>query len=94
MDLSGLGADTCAVWTRSSALALISPAAVRCLLYDGSWQVVLPGVYADGGFVLDAQQRAYAAVLASGGAPRARDERGPVRVAACGAQRLGCGACR
>ena len=84
MDLSGLGAHTCGVWTRSSALGLISPAAVRALLHDGSWQVVLPGLYADGGFELDAHQRAYAVVLAGGGGPRAQDDRSPVRVAACG----------
>jgi hypothetical protein len=84
MDLSELGAGTCGVWTRRSALALITPAAVRTLLRDGSWQVLWPGIYADGGFVLDAHQRAYAAVLACGGGPRSNKERGPVRVAACG----------
>ena len=84
MDLSRLGADTCGVWTRRQALSVTSAAAVRGSLRDGSWQVVLPGVYADGGFVLDARQRAYAAVLASGGGFRRPHDRGPVRAAACG----------
>jgi hypothetical protein len=35
---------------------------------DGYWQEPYPGVYADGGGVLTAEQRGFAAVLASGGA--------------------------
>lgn len=83
MDLSSLGATTCSVWTRASALRLLSPGAVRARLNDGTWQVVLPGIYTDGGHVPTVQQRAYATVLASGGGhqPKAGP---PVRVAAAG----------
>lgn len=83
MDLSSLGATTCGVWTRAAALSLISTGAVRAFLDDGLWQVVLPGVYADAGHVPTAEQRAYAAVLGSGGAHQAKDGR-PARVAAAG----------
>lgn len=83
MDLSGLGATTCGVWTRAAALSVISAGAVRAFLADGTWQVVLSGVYADGGHVPTVEQRAYAAVLATGGDHQAK-EAPPVRVAAAG----------
>jgi hypothetical protein len=67
-DLSALGASTRGVWTREQALALLSERQLRTLLDNGIWQVVHRGVYADAGHVLDAEQRAFAAVLASGGA--------------------------
>lgn len=83
MDLSGLGATTCGVWTRTAALALVSAAAVRAFLDDGTWQVVLPGIYTDGGHLPTVEQRAYAAVLASGGSHQPKDGP-PLRVAAAG----------
>lgn len=83
MDLSSLGADTCGVWTRAQALQLATPGQVRSLLHDQSWQVLLPGVYADGGHTPTARQRGYAAVLASGGRHEPVDGP-PVRVAAAG----------
>lgn len=83
MDLSRLGATTCGVWTRASALAMVTAGAVRAFLEHGTWQVLLPGIYADGGHVATAEQRAYAAVLASGGDHQARNGP-PVRVAAAG----------
>jgi hypothetical protein len=66
-DLSPLGAATRAVWTRADALALVSRGRIAAAVRDGEWQIVWEGVYADGGIVLDAEQRAFAAVLASGG---------------------------
>jgi hypothetical protein len=68
MDLSALGARTLGIWTREQALAVLSSAAVDHLVRCGSWQVAWPGVYADGGYALDPPQRAFAAVMASGGA--------------------------
>lgn len=68
MDLSSLGVRSRGVWTRSQALRLLAPAQIDHLVRQRCWQVVWPGVYADGGYTLDAHQRAFAAVLASGGA--------------------------
>lgn len=62
-----LGATTRGVWTRRAALATLSRSRIQTRLNDGSWQVVWPGVYADAGHELDAEQRGLAAVLASGG---------------------------
>lgn len=67
-DLSTLGEGSAGVWTRQQALSHLSPRQIRTLLADGTWQVALPGVYADGGYVLAPEQRAFAAVLATGGA--------------------------
>ena len=69
-DLSSLGASTGGSWTRADALELSSPGSVRSAAAR-SWQVVWPGVLADAGVVLSAEQRCWAAVLASGGAHRA-----------------------
>lgn len=66
VDLSTLGSATSGVWTRVEARRLVPASTVRALLGDGSWQRLWPGVYADGGEVT-AEQRAWAAVLASGG---------------------------
>lgn len=63
-----LGSTTRGIWTRAQALELLTPDQVRRLVGSGIWQRPWPGVYADGGTELDAVQRAYAAVLASGGA--------------------------
>lgn len=67
VDLSSLGAQTAGIWTRAEALALLSAGQVRALLREGYWQTVIPGIYADGGITLGAEQRAIAAVRASGG---------------------------
>lgn len=67
MDLSRLGQRTVAVWTRAQALELLTAGQVATLLRDGSWQSPWPGVLADSGYALAADQRAVAAVLASGG---------------------------
>ena len=71
-NLSSLGAQSAGTWTRAEALAVLSPGALRALLRDGSWQVVLPGVYADGGCALAPEQRGWAALLACGAAPGQR----------------------
>ncbi len=76
-----LGATTRGVWTRAQALELVSRAVVRGRVAGGTWQRPWPGVYADAGVVLDAEQRALAAVLASGGGLEP-DRR--LRAAACG----------
>jgi very-short-patch-repair endonuclease len=86
-DLSSLGAASAGVWTRREALLLVSERQIRTYVHDGSWQVVLPGIYADGGCALDAEQRAVAAVLSSGGhtgQPQLQQDRGSWRAAACG----------
>ena len=79
--------DTSGVWTRTAALRVASPAVVRARVASGIWQRPWPGVYADGGIALDAEQRAFAAVLASGGEDQPTpDARGRVRLRA-----LACG---
>lgn len=63
-----LGASSGLVWTRQQALQVMTAAQVATALRRGEWQQPRRGVYADGGGELDAGQRAFAAVLASGGA--------------------------
>lgn len=67
-DLSTLGAETGGLWTRGQALRVAAPGRVRGAV-GRSWQVVWPGVYADAGYELTAEQRCWAAVLISGGPP-------------------------
>lgn len=67
-DLSMLGAATAGVWSRAQALALLTADQVDGFVRRGVWQRPWRGVYADAGQVLDAEQRAVAAVLAAGGA--------------------------
>jgi hypothetical protein len=67
-DLSRLGAASLGLWTRAQALELLSAGEVDSLVRCGTWQVVWRGVYADAGFLLDAEQLAMVAVLAAGGA--------------------------
>lgn len=76
-----LGAKSRGVWTRAQALEVASRGAIRGCVDRGTWQRPWPGVYADAGVVLDPEQRAFAAVLASGGSvePERR-----LRAAACG----------
>lgn len=75
--LALLGDRTGAVWTREQALQVVTAGEIDVRVRQGVWQVAWPGVYADGGFDLDAEQQAFAAVLASGGAgqPRAHGPR-------------------
>ena len=75
-DLSPLGAASAGLWTRREALELVPAGVVRAAVRTGSWQVAWPGVYADGGVVLTAEQRCWAAVLASGGAGQLTSPRG------------------
>ena len=81
MDLSTLGARSGGTWTRAQALELLTPGEVDGFVRSGTWQVVWRGVYADAGHVLDAEQRALAAVLAAGGAGQTGRH---LRAAACG----------
>lgn len=94
VDLSSLGAATMGVWTRRQALQLLGRGAVEGFLRRRVWQVVWPGVYADAGFALNAEQRCWAALLASGGEgqpvpfgpphPRSGRCRRRLRAVACG----------
>ena len=65
--LSDLGASTLGVWTRVEARQHLTAGQVDELVRLGVWQVLWRGVYADGGYVVTAEQRAIAAVLAVGG---------------------------
>lgn len=67
-DVSSLGATSLGLWTRTEALALRSAAHIDAHVRAGVWQLPWRGVYADAGYVLAPEQRALAAVLASGGA--------------------------
>lgn len=72
MDDALLGSRTGGLWTPSDARAVgMSTGQVRGRVERGEWQVVRRGVLTDGGVVLDAEGRAWAAVLASGGPGRA-----------------------
>jgi len=62
-----LGAASAGVWTRRDAVAVLGAGRVDALVRAGTWQVLWPGVLADAGHVPDPRQRAWAAVLASGG---------------------------
>lgn len=65
-DLSSLGAHTAGVWTRQAALLLLRRGQVDALVRSGTWQLLYPGVYCDGGYVPSPVQRAQAAALAGG----------------------------
>ena len=67
-DTSTLGLRSHSVWTRAQALEVLGRGQVDALVRSRTWQVPWRGVYADGGHDLDAEQRAWAAVLAVGGA--------------------------
>lgn len=73
-DLSGLGVASGGVWTRWQALRLMSVGRYDAAVRRGAWQTLWPGVHTDGGHVPDAEQRAWAAVLASGGADQEAPE--------------------
>lgn len=65
--LSELGDTSRGVWTRSRAIPVLGRGRVDRLVAQGTWQSPWPSVLADGGTDLDPDQRAAAAVLASGG---------------------------
>jgi very-short-patch-repair endonuclease len=86
MGMSSLGEGTRGVWTRAQALQVLSPGQVDGFVRRGTWQRVWRAVYADAGHVLDAEQRAFAAALATAGTHL------PV-VGPDGRRRLGAAAC-
>ena len=65
--LQDLGAASLGVWTRVEARQHLTAGQIDELVRLGVWQVLWRGVYADGGYVVTAEQRAIAAVLAVGG---------------------------
>ena len=72
MDDALLGSRTGGLWTPGDARAIgMSTGQVRGRVERGEWQVARRGVLTDGGVVLDAEGRAWAAVLAAGGPTRA-----------------------
>jgi hypothetical protein len=80
--LASLGEGSLGVWPHRQALQVCTRHVIQRLVQEGTWQVVFRGVFADGGYVLTAEQRALAAVLAVGGTT---DECDAVpRVVACG----------
>jgi hypothetical protein len=83
MSTSELGATTLGVWSRRAAVDVLSAGQVDHLLATGVWQRVLPGVYADGGYVLDPLQLAVAAALATGD-PVTRQPGECARAVVCG----------
>ena len=93
VDLSALGQSSGGLWTRQQALALSTAGLVRSALTSRSWQVVWPGVHCDAGFDLTAEQRCWAAVLASGGAGQPLLHGGPDPVTGRPRRRLRAVAC-
>jgi hypothetical protein len=80
--LASLGEGSLGVWTHPQALQVCTRHVIQRRVHEGTWQVVFRGVFADGGYVLTAEQRALAVVLAVGGTTVARDVL--PRVVACG----------
>jgi hypothetical protein len=80
--LAQLGQGSLGLWLRAAALETMTPGQLDHRVDSGEWQLVWPGVYADTGYVLSPQQRAVAAVLASG--DEVGSERTRVRAVACG----------
>ncbi|MEX2289611.1 MAG: hypothetical protein WD794_04700 [Mycobacteriales bacterium] len=87
-ELAELGSTTRGVWTRKQALAVTTRGRIDALVRRGEWQAPWSGVYADGGYALDLEQRGFAAVLASGGGQPHRDIHGKEVVAAVACGRL------
>ena len=82
-----LGAESAGIWTRRQALAVTTAARIATEVRRGHWQQPWPGVYADGGGDLDHAQRAFAAILASGGGDQPTPVLGGgrrLRAVACG----------
>lgn len=63
---SELGAHSLGVWSRGDALRAVTRGQLQHLVLTGEWQEPLPGAYCDGGYELSPEQRAWAAVLATG----------------------------
>lgn len=76
-----LGAKALGVWTRAEAEAVLTRGELQARVTSGAWQRVLPGVFADGGYALSPEQRAVAAVLATGDPLSAKEN---ARAVACG----------
>ena len=76
-----LGTDSAGIWTRSQALEVLSRGRIQAALRRGDWVELWPCVFADAGFVHTPEQRAFAAVLACGGADQ------PVPVPGSGTRR-------
>lgn len=69
--LASLGEQTCGLWTYRQALTVTTKGSIQARLQSGEWRRVWPGVFTDAGHVLNAEQRAVAAVLATeSAAPR------------------------
>lgn len=66
-ELADLGESSRGVWTRNQAVHVTSRGRVDGYVARGEWQAPWPGVYMDAGVPPDPEQRAFAAVLASGG---------------------------
>jgi hypothetical protein len=77
-----LGEGSLGLWSRTSALTVMTAGRLDHRVATGEWRVVWPGVYADNGYVLSHEQRAVAAVLATGDV--VGSERTHVRALACG----------
>jgi hypothetical protein len=77
-----LGDASLGIWSRAAALRVITVGQLDHRVACGEWQLVWPGVYANNGYVLSPQQRAVAAVVASG--DDVGRERAQVRAIACG----------
>ena len=82
--LAELGAQSLGVWTRTQALAVVDDHRIQAMLRGGGWQTVLPGIYAEGGYTLEAEQLGFATVLAGGGGGADPAEDDPPAAVACG----------
>ena len=65
---SNLGLDSGSTWTRRQALTVLTKGQVQAAVRRGDWVELWPCVYTDAGHDLTADQRAFAAILACGGA--------------------------
>ncbi len=63
-----LGSGSAGIWTRRQALTVLTRGQLQAALRRGDWVELWPCVFADAGFVHTPEQRAFAAVLACGGA--------------------------
>lgn len=72
------------MWTRTAALEVLSRGQVQYLGAQGVWQQVHRGTYADGGYLPSPEQRAVAAVLATGDTVVRGGAGDQVRAVACG----------
>jgi hypothetical protein len=86
--VDGLGLESGGLWTRAQALQGLTRGVVDWKVASGAWQEPLPRVLTERDVVLTAEQWAWAAVLASGGAgqvwPTAEEPQLRLRAMACG----------